>query len=177
MKRMVLAAIAAAAVAVVALPILAQNSENPGDRAAVAPLAGPESGAGPMYGGPMMRRMGMMRHMRMMRGTPQQRCAERLARRAGMRAYVGAMLDLSAQQRPLWEKVESAAREEEGKERQLCASLAGRGAALPDRLAHMEQFLAVRLAALKEAKPAVDALYQSLTPQQRTVLDRPFRRP
>jgi hypothetical protein len=179
-KRMVVAAVVAASVAIVALPILAQsdNPTNSGDRAVVAPLGGgPEPGGRPMHGDRMMRRMGMMRQMRMMRATPQQRCAERLAHRAGMRAYVGAMLNLTAQQRPLWDKVDSAARSEEEKEGQLCAGLASKPAGFPDRLAHMEQFLEMRLAALRSAKPAVDDLYQSLTPQQRMVIDHPFRRP
>jgi hypothetical protein len=40
----------------------------------------------------------------------------------------------------------------------------------------MQQFLSMRLEAVQSAKPAVQALYQALTPEQRAILDHPFRR-
>jgi len=94
-----------------------------------------------------------------------------------MRAYTEAKLDLTAEQRPLWEKVQSAAQADEQKERQLCTMLKeGGDATLLDRLDRMQQFLSTRLDALQAAKPAVQALYQALTPEQRATLDQPFRR-
>jgi hypothetical protein len=119
----------------------------------------------------------MMMHRMMMHRNPKERCEERLAWRAAMRAYTEAKLDLTAEQRPLWEKVQSAAQAEEQKERQLCTALKeGGDATLPDRLDRMQQFLSARLDALQAAKPAVQALYQALTPEQRAILDHPFRR-
>jgi Spy/CpxP family protein refolding chaperone len=41
----------------------------------------------------------------------------------------------------------------------------------------MQQFLSARLEALQSEKPAVQALYQALTPEQQAILNRPFRRP
>jgi hypothetical protein len=118
----------------------------------------------------------MMHHM-MMRRDPKERCEERLAWRAAMRAYTEAKLDLTAEQRPLWDKVESAAKAEEQKERQLCTTLKEPGDATTlDRLDRMQQFLSTRLEALQAAKPAVQALYQALTPEQRAILDHPFLR-
>ena len=49
-------------------------------------------------------RMGEMRHM-MMNRSPKERCEERLARRAGFIAYTVAKLNLTAQQKPLWDKL------------------------------------------------------------------------
>jgi hypothetical protein len=51
----------------------------------------------------------MMTHRMMMRGNPQERCTDRLAWRAAMRAYVGAKLGLTPEQQPLWDKVQSIA--------------------------------------------------------------------
>ena len=51
-----------------------------------------------------------------------------------------------------------------------------RCATMLDRLDRMQQFLSTRLEALQAAKPAVQALYQALTPEQRAIFDHPFRR-
>jgi hypothetical protein len=94
-----------------------------------------------------------------------------------MRAYAEAKLNLTPEQRPLWDRVQSAAQAEEQKERQLCASRKSAGeTTLPDRMDRMQQFLSMRLEAVQSAKPAVQALYQALTPEQRAILDHPFRR-
>jgi hypothetical protein len=113
----------------------------------------------------------------MMHRDPKERCEERLAWRAAMRAYTEAKLDLTPEQRPLWDRVESIAQTEQQKERQLCAALKpGGDATMLDRLDRMQQFLSTRLEALQAAKPAVQALYQTLTPEQRAIFDHPFRR-
>ena len=109
--------------------------------------------------------------------TPKERCEERLAWRAAMRAYTEAKLDLTPEQRPLWDKVQSIAQSEQQKERQLCSALKPGGeTTVVDRLDRMQQFLSTRLDALQAAKPAVQALYQALTPEQRAIFDHPFRR-
>jgi Spy/CpxP family protein refolding chaperone len=110
---------------------------------------------------------GMMMHHMMMHRDPQERCTERLAMRAAMRAYAEAKLNLTAEQRPLWDKVLSAAQAEEQP---------GAEATLLDRMDRIQQFLSTRLDALQSAKPAVQALYQALTPEQRAILDHPYRR-
>ena len=179
MKQALLAA-ALAASAVIAVPTVAGLAQDPDPPAgATTPLSGggqampaaPEMGAGPE----------MMHHMWMRRmmpgGDPQQRCIDRLAWRAARRAYVESKLDLTAAQRPLWAKVENAAQAEEQKERQLCDAL--KSATAPtfvDRMDRLQQFLAARLEGLRAAQPAITALYQALTPAQRTILDHPFRR-
>ncbi|HEX3410097.1 MAG TPA: Spy/CpxP family protein refolding chaperone, partial [Stellaceae bacterium] len=81
------------------------------------------------------------------------------------------------EQRPLWDKVQSIAQSEQQKERQLCSALKpGDETTILDRLDRMQQFLSTRLEALQTAKPAVQALYQALTPEQRAIFDHPFRR-
>jgi LTXXQ motif family protein len=128
-----------------------------------------------MRGGLMMRRD--MWHRAAMRGDPQERCIDRLAWRAARQAYVEAKLDLTAEQRPLWDKVQGIAQGEQQKERQLCQSLKpGEESTVLDRMDRAQQFLSARLDALQSAKPAVQALYQALTPEQKAIFDHPFRR-
>jgi|SRR5580700_10029206 hypothetical protein len=157
--------LAAGAAAVIAIPLLAWSQDSG------------EPPPGPGQHGPMM--MGhMMRHMGMMRGSPAEHCQERLARRAGHFAYVGARLNLTDGQRPLWDKLQSVAQSEEQKEQQLCAGLKPRETqTLLDRLDWRQQMLSARLEALQAAKAPLQALYQALTPEQRAILDHPFHRP
>jgi hypothetical protein len=189
-KRILLAAVLATTTAI-AVPIIAssaQDAETQQAQAAPPAPADEQSGEEHRGGGPgrWMRggggpgregwRGGMM-HRMMMRRNPQERCEERLAWRAAMRAYTETKLDLTPEQRPLWDKVESIAQTEQQKERQLCAALKpGGDTTMLDRLDRMQQFLSTRLEALQAAKPAVQALYQALTPEQRAIFDHPFRR-
>jgi LTXXQ motif family protein len=183
--RRTLLAAALAATAVVALPLVAGSAEvltaqnaQPGAVGGAAGDAGgaatpmmPAGGQG-MHGGPMM-----MHHRMMMRGDPQERCIDRLARRAARRAYVETKLDLTAAQRSLWDKLQAIALTEEQKERQLCAGLkAATAPNLLDRMERLQQFLAARLDGLQTAKPALQAFYQALTPAQRAILDAPPHR-
>jgi hypothetical protein len=187
---------AIAVTAAVVMPVFAQTpgttASPPDQPAAVSapeqPGGGERGGGGPWMRGradwgmrsePMMRR-DMWRHASM-RGDPQQRCVERLAwraaRRAARHAYVEAKLDLTAEQRPLWDKMQGVAQGEQHKERQLCDQLkAGAASTVLDRMDRAQQFLSARLDALQSAKPAVQALYQALTPEQKAIFDHPFRR-
>jgi len=189
------------ATAALAMPVLAQPAGNPTTPPAeAAPSAAPGAGSGVpatpqpqaaeqgrdggwmhhrggwgMAGQPMLRQM-MMRRIWMGRGDPQQRCIDRLAWRAARAAFVETKLDLTAQQQPLWDKVQGIAHAEQQKERQLCAQLK-RGPELTvlDRLDRAQQFLSTRLDALQQAKPAVEAFYQALTPAQQAIFNHPFR--
>jgi hypothetical protein len=124
---------------------------------------------------PMMRQ-GMWRRG-MMHGDAQQWCVDRLARRAARRAYVETKLDLTAEQRPLWDKLQTIAQGEAQKERALCQQLKpGQETTILDRMNRAQEFLSARLDALQSAKPALQALYQALTPDQRAIMDRPSGR-
>jgi hypothetical protein len=177
-KRTLLAASLATTVAI-AVPLLARSAED-GDvkYAQAGPMSADSGEQGmPDRDRPGMRGWPMMRHM-MMRRDPQQWCIDRLARRAARLAYVQVKLNLTAEQRPLWDKVQSAAQAEGQKEAQLCASLKpGAEPTVLDRMDRMQQFLSARIEALQSEKPAVQALYQALTPEQQAILNRPFRRP
>jgi hypothetical protein len=174
-KRILFAA-ALATTTAIAVPIVARSAQDAETQQAQAAPAdehwGEHRSGGPGITGWRDRMM-----HRMMQRNPQERCEERLARRAAMRAYTEAKLDLTAEQRPLWDKVQSIAQSERQKERQLCATLKPGGETTTlDRLDRMQQFLSARLDALQTAKPAVQALYQALTPEQRAIFDHPFRR-
>ena len=116
-------------------------------------------------GSPGMRgregRRGWMREA--MNRSPRERCEDRLARRAGIIAYTVTKLNLTAQQKPLWDKLNAQVQSAADKERQLCASLPaevgqqGQGNFL-DRMSRREQFLQARLQALQSTRPALEAL-------------------
>ena len=185
MKRILLAA-ALAATTVIAVPLSARSAQDAETQQAQVAQAdeqqGEEHRGGHEHwmreGGPGMQGWrGMMMHRMMMRHDPKERCEERLAWRAAMRAYTESKLDLTPEQHPLWDKVEGIAQSEQQTERQLCAALKPRDeTTVLDRLDRMQQFLSARLEALQAAKPAVQALYQALTPEQRAIFDHPFRR-
>jgi len=177
-KSTLLAAALAATVAVAAVPLLARSADDGDLQLAQAGPMSADSGDHVMPGRDRlgMRGWPMMRRM-MAQRDPQERCTDRLARRAARRAYVEAKLNLTAQQQPLWDKVQSVAQSEEQKERQLCAALKpGAQPSMLDRMDRMQQFLTARLEGLQAAKPAVQALYQALTPEQQAIFNRPFRR-
>jgi LTXXQ motif family protein len=115
-----------------------------------------------------------------MRGSPRERCGERLAQRAAMIAYTTTKLNLTPEQKPLWDKLNSIVQAATDRERQLCSTVPSadqRGQeTILDRVNRREQFLSARLQALQQAKPALEALYQSLSPDQKAIINHPFRR-
>jgi LTXXQ motif family protein len=157
----------------VSAPEQPAGAEQPGAEQPSAPRM--HGGAWAMRGGPMMRRGEWRRAA--MRGNPQQRCIDRLAWRAARQAYVETELNLTSEQRPLWDKLQGIAQSEQQRERQLCNQLKSpEEMTMLDRLDRAQASLSARLDALNAAKPAVQALYQSLTPEQREIFDHPFRR-
>jgi LTXXQ motif family protein len=195
--KAMLIAVAIAAGSAIAVPAYAQNATPATQEAQPAPAVAPEQAGGGEQGGGGgeggggehwghgrgqwgMRGWPMMRHRmwgrESMRWDPQQRCVDRLAWRAARRAYVETELNLTADQRPLWDKLQGIAQGEQQKERQLCQSpKTGEETTMLDRMDRAQQFLSARLDALQSAKPAVQALYQSLTPEQKAIFDHPFR--
>ena len=120
--------------------------------------------------------MGQMMHHRMMQMSPQQRCEERLARRAGRVAYTATKLKLTAEQRPLWDRLSAAMQATQEREQQLCATLQAGPGTILDRLNRREQFLTTRLQAVQQVRPVVEQLYRTLTPEQKAIIDNPARR-
>jgi len=102
-------------------------------------------------------------------------CIEHFARSAGRLAYLEAKLQLTSDQQPLWNKWADATSAGNATMRDDCV------AAVPakdtpktavDRDSTIEKLLSDKLDALKTARPALEALYQSLTPEQRVAFDR-----
>lgn len=187
MNRFLLAGTALVLGIAIAAP-MALSADNPA-AAPPAAAAAPEPhnmpgnmGQGMMGQGMRERWGGMGGHgwmHRMQERTPRQRCEERLARRAGIIAYTIAKLDLTAQQRPLWDKVQGILQTAADRERQLCAGLkpaAERSQeTVLDRIDRREQVLSARLDALKQVRPALQQFYQALTADQQAVINHPFR--
>lgn len=180
MNKATLAGAAMIAVAGVTLPTVLAWSQTPPPASA----AGDERGSamGDRMGGPMMRMHGGAGRMMMRRNeSPQQACVDRIARRAGFVAAIGVKLNLTTDQKPLWDKLVTATQGAQADQRKLCDALptsrdSDDKLTIIDRMHHREQMMQTRLKGLQQVEPAVQALYQSLTPEQKAVLDHPFRR-
>jgi hypothetical protein len=193
MHRSLVAGAALAAGIAIASPMLAWSADPPQQppQAAAAPqgmggMPGMMGGMQGMMGGMRdhegaMGHPGRMHEMmmhRMMQLPPQQRCEERLARRAGRIAYTIAKLNLTAEQRPLWDKLRDLTQAAGDRERQLCASLPSADArcqeTILDRVNRRERFLTARLQGLHETRPALEQFYQALTAEQKATINHPF---
>jgi hypothetical protein len=172
MNKSTLVGAAMMTVAAVAVPVLAWSQSAPPS----PPPGGAAGPSGPEHG-PM--RPGWGRWARDV--SPQQACVDRLARRAGFVASIGFKLNLTADQKPLWDKVVATTQASQDAQRKLCdalpASADDRGKeTMIDRMKHREQVLQAQLQALQQTEPAVQALYDKLTPEQKAIVDHPFHR-
>jgi len=116
-----------------------------------------------------------MMHHRM--GT--EMCMERYARRAAHIAYLETRLNLNAEQKPLWAKWQAALAPGAEKLHSLCMTHAGKPEMHPtivERAGFFQEVLATKAASLQAAEPALKALYASLTPAQKEILDHPHPR-
>jgi hypothetical protein len=190
MNRSMIAAAALVAGIAIAAPTLVWSADRPPQSTEASPSEPGMRGMGDMPG--MMGGMrahadatgnhGWMREGMMHRMTqlsPRQRCEERLARRAGMTAYTIAKVNPTPEQRPSWDKLHGLLQQAADRERQLCASLkpeAERGKqTILDRVNRRQQFLTARLEGLQQVRPALEQFYQALTPEQKAIMDHPFR--
>ena len=178
MNKSTLAGAAMLAVAAVAVPVLgwSQSPPPPPPGAPAVPGDPDHPGAGPGRDGMIHRGWERWAHV-----SPQQACVDRLAKRAGFVASIGFKLNLTADQKPLWDKVLVATQAAADGERKLCDTLPAKAEdrgkeTMIDKLHHREQMLQAKLQGLQQAEPAVQALYDKLTPEQKAILDHPFRR-
>ncbi|HVI51008.1 MAG TPA: Spy/CpxP family protein refolding chaperone [Candidatus Sulfotelmatobacter sp.] len=103
-------------------------------------------------------------------------CSERYAHESGHLAYLQARLELTDKQIPAWVKWAQIQTQSAEKERDACLSMAPKGDAKPsivEREADMEKHLSLRLQSIQASRPALQNLYDVLTPEQRAVLDQP----
>ena len=104
-------------------------------------------------------------------------CIEHFARSAGRLAYLEARLQLTADQQSQWDKWRQAVAAGAEKERADCLAglpAAGTRPTALDRDSRLEKMMATKVATLQAARPALEALYQSLTAEQRQIFDRPM---
>jgi hypothetical protein len=106
-------------------------------------------------------------------------CADRYAHSVGRLAYLEAKLDLTTAQKPLFQKWEQTVLGSAQKGRDDCVAkvAAFKPGARPtvlDRESRMETMLTAKLDAMKAQRPAMEALYASLTPDQQAQLNRPM---
>ena len=170
MNKSTLAGAAMIAAAAIALPVMAwsQNATQP-------PAAAPDH---PGHG-----MMQMMHHGwgRWANVSPQQACVDRIARHAGFVTAIGFKLNLTDAQKPLWDKVVAATQAAQANEAKTCAVLPAsaddRGKmTIIDRLNHRQAMMQAQLQGLQQSMPAVQALYQTLSPEQKALVDHPFHR-
>jgi hypothetical protein len=104
----------------------------------------------------------------------QQMCSDRYARRVGEVAYLEAKLSLSDAQRPLFASWKDSLLTSAKSNEDACVAMRHDFAHPPsvlDREAHLHDMLEHRLAELDAQRPAMTALYQVLTPDQKHILD------
>jgi hypothetical protein len=103
-------------------------------------------------------------------------CQDREAAAAARLAYLEAKLKPTAAQKPLFDKWRQALLDSAAKEKAACLSVtppAGGPPSIVEREAHLQAMLSAKLQGLQNSHAALQALYDSLTPAQREILDRP----
>jgi len=160
-------------VAAASVPIIAWSQSAP-------PPAGAPAPGGEHMGG-WMHHSGWGHPMGWRNVSPQQACVNRLARRAGFIAAIGFKLNLTTEQKPLWDKVVAATQNAEDQQRKLCDTLPAKAEdrdkeTMIDRMKHREQMMQARLQGMQQVDPAIQALYDKLAPDQKAILDHPFHR-
>ncbi len=104
----------------------------------------------------------------------QQMCTERYARKASRLAYLEAKLALTEQQHAAFNKWRQIKLDAADQRRTACLQHQHEEGTTPtaiEREARREKFLSARLAQLQASKPALQALYDSLSPEQKTIFD------
>ena len=107
----------------------------------------------------------------------QEMCADRFAHDVGRISYLETRLELSDAQRPAFEAWKSSVLAAAKSRENDCAAMtpdAGHPPTILDHEAREELMLKARLAALDSEIPSLKSLYQTLTPDQKTVFDRPM---
>ncbi len=105
-------------------------------------------------------------------------CGDRYAHEVARLAYLEAKLEVTEKQRGAWYKWQQWQLDSADKEQVSCLAAAPRPAAASTALekeTEIEKALAIKLQSLQSSRPALEALYEALTPAQRTVFDRPLQ--
>jgi hypothetical protein len=108
--------------------------------------------------------------------NPKAFCLDRIARRAGNRTYVKIRLDLKPEQMTAWNAFAKASDDADVKDTARCNALPTEMKERPnyvDRLTLEETAMKARVERIEAVKPSLLAMYNTLSPEQKTVLDRP----
>lgn len=119
---------------------------------------------------------GPERRDRMANFNPKAFCLDRVARRAGNRTYLKIKLDLKADQVAAWDAFAKASDAADVKDTARCNALPSEMKERPsyvDRLGMEEAYMKSRVERIEAVKPSLTALYETLSPEQKAVLDRP----
>jgi LTXXQ motif family protein len=174
MNKSTLAGAAMITAAALAVPIFAWSQSPPQPPAPTAAPDHPDRGMMPM-----MHHHGWGHWAE--NQSPQQACQDRIAKRAGFVAYIGAKLNLTADQKPLWDKVVAATQAAQASEAKTCATLPTSAddrakETIIDKMNHRQAMMQAQLQGLQQIEPAAQALYQVLTPEQKAMVDHPHHR-
>jgi hypothetical protein len=119
---------------------------------------------------------GPERRDRMANFNPKAFCLDRVARRAGNRTYLKIKLDLKPEQMTAWDAFAKASDAADVKDTARCNALPSEMKERPnyvDRLGMEEAYMKARVERIEAVKPSLTALYNTLSPEQKTALDRP----
>lgn len=100
-------------------------------------------------------------------------CLDMMAHRAADRAYLRVKLDLTPQQLPAWQELETVSSQGEAEERQFCASLPAKPdeLLLVQRLDKAEERATRQLAHLRKVGESFKKLAATLSPEQQRLID------
>ncbi len=108
--------------------------------------------------------------------NPKAICLDQVARRAGNRTYLRVRLELKADQTAAWDAFAKASDAADVKDTARCNALPAEMKERPgyvDRLTMEENTMKARVERIEAVKPSLVAFYNTLSPEQKTVLDRP----
>ena len=108
--------------------------------------------------------------------NPKAFCLDKVARRAGNRAYIKLRLDLKADQMTAWNAFAKASDDADVKDVARCNALPTEMKDKPtfvERLTMEETVMKARIERIDAVKPSLKALYDTLSPEQKAVLDAP----
>lgn len=119
---------------------------------------------------------GTDRRDRMAQINPKAFCLDKVARRAGNRTYLKIRLELKADQTAAWDAFAKASDAADVKDTARCNALPTEMKDRPsyvDRLTMEENYMKARVERIEAVKPTLVAFYNTLSPEQKAVLDRP----
>lgn len=154
------------------------SAQSAGNQSATRPLLLAQAQTAPAARGPGLRAQRPAPSPEQQAQRRAQMCKDMTARAAGRLAYLETRLELTPAQRGAFNKWRDVRLAAAGTRAQACATAPagrGRGAAGTqaqrpspvDRMARQEQMLRQRLATITAERPALEALYNSLTAEQR----------